>query len=110
MKILHRDLKSENIFMNKNIEIKIGDFGISKQLNREYTLTKYKLGTEYYIAPEILLDGKYNEKSDIWSLGCIIYELFNLHIYYIDKFRNKIKKIDKDIYDYKWQELLDLIL
>ena len=97
MKIIHRDLKPENIFMNKNMEIKIGDFGISKQLNREYTLTKYKLGTEYYIAPEILLDGKYNEKSDIWSLGCIIYELFHLHIYYIDKFRNEIKKINKYI-------------
>ena len=92
------------------MEIKIGDFGISKQLNKEYTVTKYKLGSEYYIAPEIILDGKYNEKSDIWSFGCIIYELFHLHIYYIDKFRNEIKKIDKDIYDYKWQELLDLIL
>ena len=90
MKIIHRDLKPENIFMNKNMEIKIGDFGISKQLNKEYTLTKNKLGTEYYIAPEIIKEGKYNEKSDIWSLGCIIYELFNLRIYYIDKFMNDL--------------------
>ena len=66
MKIIHRDLKPENIFMNKNMEIKIGDFGISKQLNREYTLTKYKLGTEYYIAPEILVKG-----IEIKNLICI---------------------------------------
>ena len=110
MKIIHRDLKPENIFMNKNLEIKIGDFGISKQLNREYAITKNKLGTEYYAAPEILLDGKYNEKSDIWSLGCIIYELFHLRKYYNDKLLEEIKKIDKDIYNYKWQELIDLIL
>ena len=56
MKIIHRDLKPENIFMKKKIEIKIGDIGISKQLNKEYTLTKDKLGTGYYIAPEILLE------------------------------------------------------
>ena len=65
MKIIHRDLKPENIFMKKKIEIKIGDIGISKQLNKEYTLTKDKLGTEYYITPEILLEWEYNEKSDI---------------------------------------------
>ena len=110
MKIIHRDLKPENIFMNKNMEIKIGDFGISKQLNKEYTLTKNKLGTEYYIAPEIIKEGKYNEKSDIWSLGCIIYELFHLRIYYKDKLMNDIQKINKDIYNYKYQKLLDLIL
>ena len=110
MKIIHRDLKPENIFMNKNMEIKIGDFGISKQLNREYTITKNKRGTEYYIAPEILKEGKFNEKSDIWSLGCIIYELFHLSNYYMDKFMNEIKKIDKEKYNYKWQELIDLIL
>ena len=110
MKIIHRDLKPENIFMNKNIEIKIGDFGISKKLNKEYTLTKYKLGTLDYIAPEILFEGKFNEKSDIWSLGCIIYELFHLSIYNKDKYMNDIQKIDKDIYNYKWQELIDLTL
>ena len=96
MKIVHRDLKPENIFMNKNMNIKIGDFGISKQLSsyKTHTLTKKKLGSEYYSAPEIVDNGIYNEKSDIWSLGCIIYELFNLKIYYKDAVRRKIKKID----------------
>ena len=94
MKIVHRDLKPENIFMNKNMNIKIGDFGISKQLSsyKTHTLTKKKLGSEYYSAPEIVDNGIYNEKSDIWSLGCIIYELFNLNIYYKDLIWRKIKK------------------
>ena len=93
-KIIHRDLKPDNIFINNDMVIKIGDFGISKQFNsyKTYTLTTKKLGTEYYAAPEIIDDGAYNEKSDIWSLGCIIYELFNLSIYYNDKFMNEIKK------------------
>ena len=110
MKIIHRDLKPENIFINKNMEIKIGDFGISKQLNKENIITNIKFGTLDYIAPEIILDGKYNEKSDIWSLGCILYELFHLRKYYKDKFMNDIQKINKDIYNYKYQELIDLLL
>ena len=70
-KIIHRDLKPDNIFINDNMIIKIGDFGISKQLNsyKTYSLKTKKLGSEYYAAPEIIYDGTYNEKSDIWSLG-----------------------------------------
>ncbi len=80
--------------MNKNMNIKIGDFGISKQLSsyKEYTKTTKKIGSEDYAAPEIKYKGIYNEKSDIWSLGCIIYELFNLNIYYKDLIWRKIKK------------------
>ena len=112
MKIVHRDLKPENIFMNKNMNIKIGDFGISKQLSsyKEYTKTTKKIGSEDYAAPEIKYKGIYNEKSDIWSLGCIIYELFNLNIYTKDKFMNEIKEINSDIYNNKWQKLIDSLL
>ena len=111
-KVIHRDLKPENIFMNENMDIKIGDFGISKQLNilNTHTLTKNKSGTDYYIAPEILIKGIYNEKSDIWSLGCIIYELFNLDIYYKDRIMYDIKKINPEIYNNKWQELIISLL
>ena len=89
------------------MEIKIGDFNISKQLNKEYTLTNNKFGTLDYIAPEIILEGKYNQKSDIWSLGCIIYELFHLSKYYDDKFYEEVKKIDSKKYNIKWQEIIN---
>ena len=82
MKIVHRDIKPENIFMNNKMEIKIGDFGISKQFNqnKEYTKTLIKAGSIEYMAPEIIKDGIYNKKSDMFSLGCII---FILWIYFI---------------------------
>ena len=110
--IIHRDLKPENIFMNKNMDIKIGDFGIAKEFNsyKSKEITKNKAGTDFYIAPEILQKGIYNEKSDLWSLGCIIYELFTLNIYYTDRFMYEIKKVDSDIYNYKWQKLIDSLL
>ena len=92
--IIHRHIKPENIFMNENKDIKIGDFGISKQYNpnKQYTNTIYKVGLVKYMAPEILINGKYNLKSDMYSLGCIIYELFNLSKYFEDNLIHEIKK------------------
>ena len=109
--ITHRDLKPENIFMNNNNQIKIGDFGVSKQLNSFKTLisTKHGAGTVFYNSPEVIKNGKYNKKTDIWSFGCIIYELFNLSIYFLDKY-DEVKTIDKEIYNIKWQELINLLL
>ena len=92
------------------MNIKIRNIGISKQLNSYIAKIKNKVGTNYYIAPEITNDGINNEKSDIWSLGCIIYELFNLNIYAKDTICREIKKIDSNIYNNKWQELIDLLL
>ena len=73
-KILHRDLKSKNIFLTKNFDIKIGDLGIAKILqdtSHAYTF----IGTPFYLSPEICEEKPYNEKSDVWALGCILYEL-----------------------------------
>ena len=74
MKILHRDLKTSNIFLTKNYDIKIGDLGVSKKLSKE-DFAKTIIGTPYYLSPEICNEKPYNEKSDIWALGCILYEL-----------------------------------
>ena len=109
--IIHRDLKPENIFINKENEIKIGDFGISRQLYSTMNATTNNIGTMKYMAPEIITQKKYDNKVDIYSLGCIIYELFTLNEYYMDKNDpDKICKIDTDVYDSKWQNLIDLLL
>ena len=77
LKILHRDLKSANIFLFNNNLAKIGDLNVSKvsKTGIGYTQT----GTPYYASPEVWNDEAYSSKSDIWSLGCIIYEMITLH-------------------------------
>ena len=74
MKILHRDLKTLNIFLNKDMGIKIGDLGVAKELNQA-SFAKTLIGTPYYLSPEMCQDMPYNQKSDVWALGCILYEL-----------------------------------
>ena len=74
-KIIHRDLKSGNIFLMKNGLVKLGDFGISKKFQKTTDKAKTFIGTPYYLSPEII-DGKpYDSKSDIWSLGVLLYEM-----------------------------------
>ncbi|XP_073782598.1 serine/threonine-protein kinase Nek11 isoform X2 [Danio rerio] len=73
-RILHRDLKAKNIFLRKNI-VKIGDFGVSCFLMGSCDLATTFTGTPYYMSPEALSHKGYDSKSDIWSLGCILYEM-----------------------------------
>ena len=73
-KILHRDIKTLNIFLTKELNGKIGDLGVAKALeDTDHAMTF--IGTPYYVSPEMCQNKPYNEKSDIWALGCILYEL-----------------------------------
>lgn len=74
-KILHRDLKSQNVFLTSKNTAKLGDFGIAKVLSHTIDKAKTIVGTPYYISPEIIQNKPYNFTSDIWSLGVILYEL-----------------------------------
>lgn len=74
IRIMHRDLKSANVFLNKNLLVKLGDMNVSRIADAEglnYTQT----GTPYYASPEVWEDKPYDFKNDIWSLGCVLYEI-----------------------------------
>ncbi|XP_064638365.1 probable serine/threonine-protein kinase nek3 [Lineus longissimus] len=73
--ILHRDLKTQNIFLTNTGTIKIGDFGIAKILQDTSDHARTAIGTPYYLSPEICQRKPYNHKSDIWASGCVLYEL-----------------------------------
>lgn len=97
-KIMHRDIKAANIFMLSDQTIKIGDLNVSKVLKN--SLLNTQTGTPYYASPEVWSNKHYDYKSDMWSLGCLIYELATLKA----PFRgNSIKevydKVMKGVYD-----------
>ena len=74
-RIMHRDLKPANIFISSEGQLKVGDLGLGRQLSSQ-TLEAYsRVGTPLYMSPEVLNGEGYDWKSDIWSLGCIAYEL-----------------------------------
>ena len=74
-KIIHRDLKSGNVFLMKNGLVKLGDFGIAKTFKSTMDKAKTMVGTPYYLSPEIIQGKPYDNKSDIWSLGVLLYEM-----------------------------------
>ena len=109
-KIIHRDLSPDNIFINENNKIKIGDFCCAAIINDSNDFINGQFGKYQYVAPEIEEGKPYNTKIDIYALGCVIYELFTLNEYFTDKIHGKVCKINTDIYNPKWQELIDLLL
>jgi NIMA (never in mitosis gene a)-related kinase len=97
LSILHRDLKCANVFLTSNGIAKIGDLNVSK-VNKQglaYTQT----GTPYYASPEVWRDQPYNSSSDIWSLGCVIYEMTALNPPFMAAdMQNLYRKVIKGLY------------
>ncbi|XP_012627012.2 serine/threonine-protein kinase Nek4 isoform X1 [Microcebus murinus] len=76
--ILHRDLKTQNVFLTRTNIIKVGDLGIARVLENHCDMASTLIGTPYYMSPELFSNKPYNYKSDVWALGCCVYEMATL--------------------------------
>ena len=74
-KIIHRDVKSLNLFFDQDDNVLVGDLGIAKVLSPNTMFARTIVGTPYYLSPELCEDKPYNEKSDVWALGVVLYEM-----------------------------------
>lgn len=74
-KVLHRDLKSQNVFLTKKGVIRIGDFGIARMMENTFDMAQTCCGTPCYLSPELCQDMPYSSKADVWALGCLLFEM-----------------------------------
>jgi len=79
-RIVHRDVKAANVFLTKRGIAKLGDFGVSRQLDASVALASTRVGTPYYLAPEIFEGRPYGRAADVWSLGVLFYEILALRV------------------------------
>lgn len=75
LNIMHRDIKCANILISSNDQYKLADFNVSKVVNSQEGFVRTQTGTPYYASPEVWRDMPYDFKSDVWSMGCVIYEM-----------------------------------
>lgn len=78
--VLHRDFKSQNLFLTASDRLRVGDFGISKVLDSTVAFAKTAIGTPYYLSPEICQEKPYSFSSDVWALGCVLFEMAALRV------------------------------
>lgn len=79
-RILHRDLKSQNVFLARAGVVKLGDFGIAKVFEGSDSMAETRIGTPYYLPPEMCNDKPYSYRADVWCLGIVLYELLALEV------------------------------
>ncbi|KAK9079551.1 hypothetical protein SSX86_001223 [Deinandra increscens subsp. villosa] len=114
--IIHRDLKSSNLLVDKNWNVKVGDFGLSRIKHETYLTTKTGKGTPQWMAPEVLRNEQADEKSDIYSFGVVLWELTtekipwdslnSMQVIGAVGFMNQQLDIPKDV-DPQWSSLIE---
>ncbi|XP_052768507.1 serine/threonine-protein kinase Nek2-like isoform X1 [Mya arenaria] len=112
--VLHRDMKPANVFLDMDKNVKLGDFGLARVLHHETSFANTYVGTPYYMSPELVNNMSYNEKSDIWSMGCVLYELCALHPPFVassqTELNRKIRLGDFDRIPKRYSEDLNTII
>ena len=112
---MHRDIKCQNVFITKQGIIKIGYFGIARVLKNTIDVSKSMVGTPYYLSPEIIEGKPYSFKSDIWSLGIMLYEMcalkppfegMNMHFLAMKNVRGQFRQIPPH-FSYELRELIN---
>eukprot|EP00052_Salpingoeca_macrocollata_P024680 m.221797 g.221797 ORF g.221797 m.221797 type:complete len:786 (+) comp22295_c0_seq1:153-2510(+) len=121
--IMHRDIKTANLFLKKGGVLKLGDFGIARLLDRNADsmsrrTTRTPVGTPMYMSPELCQGARYGQKADMWALGCVLYEMCSLkHAYAGESLMGLLYKICEgqpplisDYYDVRLRELAQVLM